>query len=206
MKRIRFGAAALFFLVLCHGGICDTEQYCKDFKQNPNVSSDVDEYCLHRVLKEGLARNFTNLYNIQKANLKQKSDSKIACLSVKFELLVNQWIPKLPNDGNCSLEVEPHDNDQCPVNVKEAKTVFLWSSFDTSTFFGSLLLAYTVYDLRAFGFGWEGDCELYQAGINISISIDKIPCVTKDELCSALQYITTLVCCYSNKPRGRVRM
>ena len=186
---LKFGTAALFFFVLCHADVCDAEQYCKDFKQNPDVSSDVDDYLLHQVLKEGLARDFKNLYNIQKANLKQKSDSKIACLSVMFEL---QCIPNINPliDGNCSLEDEPH---QRSIN---AKTEFLWSSFDTSSFFGSLLLTYTVYDLRAFGFGWEDDCELYQAPINISISIPHG--VTKDELCTALQYITTLVCCYYN--------
>ena len=187
----RISATALFIFVLCHGHIGDAEmQYCKDFKppwQNPDIGSDVD-YFLHQALKEGLANNFKNLYNIQKANLKQKSDSKIACLSVMFELQC------ISNDGDCSLLVKRHDADQCSININGTETIFLWSSFDTSSLFGSLLLTYTVYDLRAFGFGWEDDCEVYQPPISISISVDKIPCVTKDELCTALQYITTLVC------------
>ena len=189
MAYKRIGAATvLFFFILCHGDICNAEQYCRDYKQNPDVGSDDYDYRLHQVLKEGLANDSKNLYNIQKANLKQKSESKIACLSVDFTLQC------IPNHGNCSLQVKAHEKDQC-LDVNGTITEFLWSSFDTSSFFGSLLLTYTVYDLRAFGFGWEDDCELYQASINISIAIDEIPrCVTKDELCTALQYITTLVC------------
>ena len=189
MAYKRIGAATdLFFFILCHGDICNAQQYCRDYKQNPDIGSDDDDYHLHRVLKEGLANDFKNLYNIQKANLKQKSESKIACLSVNFELQC------IPNHRNCSLQVKAHEKGQCSSDINGTKTEFLWSSFDTSSFFGSLLLTYTVYDLRAFGFGWEDDCELYQASINISIAIDEIPCVTKDELCTALQYITTLVC------------
>ena len=173
------GAAFLFIMVLFHGAACigDQDIQCEDLNQNLDVSS---EYDLHQAIKKGLANNSKNLYNIQKTNLKQKSDSKIACLSVMFEL----------------LQIA---SSECNVSVNGTKTVFLWTSFDTSGYFGSLLLKYTWYDLRVFGFGWEDDCELYQPPVSIkfSISVDEIPCFIEDELCSALQYITTMVSIYT---------
>ena len=178
--KVIIGAAFLFITVLFHGAACIGDQdnitiQCKGFNPNPNVSS---EYDLHQTIKQGLANNSTNLYNIQKTNLKRKSDSKIACLSVMFKL----------------FNITINDSSECKVSVNQT---FLWTSFDMSDYFGSLLLNYTWYDLRVFGFGWEDDCELYQPPINISISVDEIQCFTKDELCSALQYITTMVSIYS---------
>lgn len=177
-KVILIGATFLLITVLFHGAACigDQDIQCGDFNQNPDVNSDIGEYDLHQAIKKGLANNSKNLYNIQKTNLKQKSDSKIACLSVMFEL----------------LQIA---SSECNASINGTKIVFLWTSFDTSGYFGSLLLSYTWYDLRVFGFGWEDDCELYQPPINIkfSISVDKIPCFTEDELCGALQYITTMV-------------
>ena len=168
------GAAFLFITALFHGAACIGDQdiiLCEDFNQKPG-----EYYDLHQAIKKGLANTSKNLYNIQKTNLKQKSDSKIACLSVTFEL-------------------SQIASSECNVSVNGT---FLWTSFDTSDYFGSLLLRYTRYDLRAFGFGWEDDCELYKLPItfNFSISVDK--CFTNlDELCSALQYITTMVSIYT---------
>jgi hypothetical protein len=173
--KVIIGATFLFITVLFHGAACidhDDVEQCIDFNK-----SDVGEYLLHQAIKKGLANNSKNLYNIQRTNLKQKSNSKIACLSVIFELL---QIAIVNTTSECNI-------------INETKIVLLWTSFDTSIYFGSLLLNYTWYDLRVFGFGWEDDCELYQAPVNISISVDKIPCVTLDKLCSALQYITTMV-------------
>ena len=186
LPKVIIGVTLFFITVLFHGAICigdDAKQVCKGFNQNPDVSSDVEDYLLHQALKEGLANNSKNLYNIQKANLKQKSDSKIACLSVMFEL----------------LQIAINTSSECRVDANGTNITFLWTSFDTSIYFGSLLLIYTWYDLRVFGFGWEYDCELYQAPINISISIsvDKMLCVTKDKLCGALQYITKMASSYS---------
>ena len=174
----------LFFMFFFEvNGIGD--EYCNGF--DPNNVSSTNDYHLHRVLKEGLANNSKNLYNIQKAGLKHKSDSKIACLSVRFELKC-----LLLQDGNCSLQ--PNDTDsERSIDVNGTKAVLLWSSFNASNYLGSFLLTYTKYDLRVFGFGWEDDCELYQAPIDILITIKEIPPFTKDDLCSALQYITTMV-------------
>lgn len=187
------GAVCFFHIVVliqettCVGNQ-NAGQFCKDFNQSTShdISSDVREYHLYQAIKVGLANNSENLYNIQKAGLKQKSDSKIACLSVGFEL----W------------QIAINTSSGCTVDVNGTEIVFLWTSFDTSIYFGSLLLNYTWYDLRVFGFGWEYNCELYRApvmlNINISISADKTLCVTKDKLCSALQYITTMVSIHSN--------
>ena len=176
----------ILMLLVCqeiHGIGDDTQQLCNDF--DPNRISNTDGYRLHRVLKEGLANNSKNLYNIQKAKLKHKSDSKIACLPVMFELQCNE---------ECSLQIKSNDTDlECSMYVNGTKFTFLWSSFDASKSYGSFLLSYTEYDLRVYGFGWEDDCEQYQVPINISIYVDEIPCVTRNELCSALMYITTLV-------------
>ena len=95
-------------------------------------------------------------------------------------------------------QIAINTSSECTVDVNGTEIVFLWTSFDTSIYFGSLLLKYTRYDLRVFGFGWEYNCELYRVPVNISISADKILCVTKDELCSALQYITTMVSIHGN--------
>ena len=165
---------AFFFIFYGAACIGDPDNECRDFNHNSDASSDVREYILHHAIKEGLASNSENLYNIQKTNLKQKSDSKIACLSVRFKIAINT-------------------SSECTVDINGTKIVFLWTSFDMNGHFGSLLLNYTWYDLCVFGFGWEDDCELYQPPVNISISLDKSLCITEHELCSALQYITTRV-------------
>lgn len=141
------------------------------------------------------ANNSRNLYNIQKARLKHKADSKIACLPVMFELQC------ISQNENCSLQIKANNTDsECSISVNGTDFVFLWSSFDMSKSIGSFLLNYTEFDLRVYGFGWEDDCEQYQAPINISIAVDELPCVTMDELCSALLYITTLVSNFVSSP------
>ena len=152
-------------------------------------SSDLssDNYDLHHQLEEGLAHYSKNLYNIQKAKLHDKTTSKIACLPVNYTLQCRS------SDGNCSL-LSNKTGSVCDNDINGIDIIFLWSSFDTSTTLGNLLLTYTIYDLRVFGFGWEDDCYVYDnSTTNITIFMDESLCVTKDDLCSALQYITTLV-------------
>lgn len=157
--------------------------YCNEYDKSKVESN----YELHRVLEDGLANNSKNLYDIQKARFKHKSESRIACLSVQYELKC------ISQDGNCSLLISNGTSSECSINVNGSHTSFLWSSFDTRTFLGDMLLRYTIYDLRVFGFEWEGDCDQYQDPFNITILLDEIPCVTKEEVCRSLEYLSTLV-------------
>ena len=87
-KAISGTVCFFYIVVLFQGATCvgnqNAEQFCKDFNPSasPDISSDVGKYHLYQAIRVGLENNSENLYNIQKAGLKQKSDSKIACLSV----------------------------------------------------------------------------------------------------------------------------
>ena len=181
-KSIFIAALFLFLTLLCRVSCEDytDEEFCKGFDTYNN-------YDLHRILERGLANDSQNLYNIQKARFQRKTESRVACLSVGYQLECSSQ--------NCFINNDTASLD-CTTNVNRTKIEFLWSSFDTNTALGDILLKYTIYDLRIFGFEWEDDCELYQDAVNINILVDDLPdgpCVSKHELCTALQYITTLV-------------
>ena len=162
------------------------DEFCKGF--NADTVTNSDGYKLHQILEGGLANGVQNLYNIQKARLQSKSESRIACLLTTFELICE------PQD--CALMIDNDTNSNYRTNdINGTRIEFLWSSFDTSTALGDILLKYTMYDLRVFGFEWENNCELYQNAVTLTINIlvDKTQCVSRRDLCVALQYITTLV-------------
>jgi hypothetical protein len=156
-------------------------------QQAQNKEASDYSYLLYRRLFDALFENSENVFNIKQGGFRLTSGSKIICIPVTYRIICT-------NDSYWNM---------CG-SIDSIRWSFLWTSFDSSDFLGSLFLHYAVGGLRVFGFEWENECNAYQTPVNITLLVPTIPsrdtsssgdASISDALCEILKYITTLVNC-----------
>ena len=136
---------------------------------------------LQATLEYLLTNDSYNLYKLQ-TTFYPTSGHAPFCVPVTFSLVCNcaaQSVREV-GDVNCSTEYN---------------ATFLWTSYDTSTPVGKLVLAYALGGIMVNGFSWEGLCLLNES-VQLTIGIVNNSCTAINELLGALQEIATKVRTY----------
>ena len=152
--------------------------YCKSMViSSSDLNPSFAAFQLETTLEYVLTNDSYNLYKLQ-ANFYPKSGHAPLCVPVTFTL-------------SCAAQnVCDVDDLDC---IDEYNTTFLWTSYDTGTNVGKLLLAYALSGIMVKGFDWEGLC-LFNESIQLSIRVTNNSCINKGLLLDALQEIATKVC------------
>ena len=156
-----------------------------DKQLSSTLSASEQEFDLQQLLLAGFRRNELNTYNIRRFGFTSNGGTE-RCIVVRYLIQCNNTNEICTNDllsNKCDLEGE---------NTTE--WAFLWSSFNTGTDIGKILLELAIFDLRVFGFEL---CDVYQDPVHVTIVLNssdpRIATKSCNSICNVLLDFTTLV-------------
>ena len=145
---------------------------------------------LQQLLLEGFRMNDVNTYNIRRFGFTSDGGTE-RCIIVRYDIMCNDTNKMCTNElfsNRCDFEGD--------VNATEWS--FLWSSFDTLTYVGKILLKLAIFDLRVFGFEL---CDVYKNPVTVTFILNSSdPRIAMqpscESICDALLDFTALVSQY----------
>ena len=158
----------------------------KSLRGEELTAASDQEFDLQQLLLAGFRRNEVNAYNIRRFGFTSNGGTE-RCIIVRYIIQCNDTNEICTHDllsNRCEFEGEK--------NITE--WAFLWSSFDTWTDVGKILLELAIFDLRVFGFEL---CDVYQDPVDVIIILNssdpRIATTFCDSICNVLLDFTTLV-------------
>ena len=151
------------------------------------IFSSEDTFDIQQLLLEGFHVNKVNTYNIRRFGF--TADGGVEqCIIVNYFFQCDSI-----TDEACAVWLNKtygwHSD-----NPEAIEWSFLWSSFDTSSTVGEILLNLAIYDLRVFGFEL---CDVYKDPVNITLTVNssdpRISSNSFKNLCIGLLELTALV-------------
>ena len=138
-------------------------------------SSD-EEYILQQEFERAL-NTTSNIYTLQK-NFQPDSDASVVCIPVDYNV-------------TCK---DPCLNQSSTINCTGSgyQVSYLWTSFDTKTIPGDLLLHWAISGVRILGFEWADKCShSSKNAIALNLNVNTLPCVSDPESAiAALESVT----------------
>ncbi len=142
-----------------------------------------EEYILQQLFEDALNTTH-NLYQLSESFLPE-SDASVFCVPIKYNLTCKQEDP-------CHNQTST-TGKEC--TGKGYISSYLWTSFDTMTVPGDVLLHWALSGIRVLGFEWAENCRhSSHDAVQLILEVNTLPCVEDErDVIGALEAITRRV-------------
>ncbi len=142
-----------------------------------------EDHNLQQRFEQALNTSY-NLYQLSE-NFFPDSHTSLVCLPFKYNL-------------TCKQEEPCHNKSSNPWNKCKANgysASYLWTSFNTHTVPGDMLLHWALTGIRVLGFEWAENCRhSARDAVKLELQVDILPCVeAESDVLKALEQVTRQV-------------